>query len=63
MKTGNWINFSYQGEHLSGKVLKVYTQIGGEFHNQKMIVIRLDNVEGLFQQTTINCLLEEVNLI
>ena len=63
MKTGDWINFSYRGEVLSGKILKVYTHIGGEFHNQKMAVIRLDNAEGLFNQSTINCLLEEINLI
>jgi len=63
MKTGDWINFSYHGEHLSGKVLTIYTQIGGEFHNQQMVVIRIDEVGGLFQQNTINCLLEEVHLI
>lgn len=63
MKESQWINFSYHGEILSGKILKIYTQIGGDFHNQKMVTILLDGASGLFDQVSITALKEEIELI
>jgi hypothetical protein len=62
MTEGERINFYYNNEQKSGTVLKVYVQIGGENHQQQMVIIRLDGSSGLFGTNTLNLRSSELHL-
>lgn len=63
MTEGERINFYYENEQKSGIILKIYTQIGGENHQQQMVIIKLDGSDGLFGRNTISLRSLELHLI
>lgn len=63
MKEGETIHFYHNNEVRTGLILKIYTQIGGENHQELMVVVRIDEGSGLFGQSTINIKQSDVHLI
>jgi len=63
MTEGERVNFYYENEQKSGIILKIYTQIGGENHQQQMVIIKLDGLNGLFGRNTISLRSSELHLI
>jgi|SaaInlV_125m_DNA_1040241.scaffolds.fasta_scaffold38634_2 hypothetical protein len=63
MKEGKTIHFHYNNEVKTGLILKIYTQIGGENHREVMVVIRINEESGLFEQGTINIKHSDLHLI
>jgi len=63
MKEGETIHFHYNNEVKTGLILKIYTQIGGENHQEVMVVIRINEESGLFGQGTINIKHSDLHLI
>jgi len=53
MKEGDYIKFHYDNGIKSGKVIKIYTQIGFDDHGKTFVIILLDNNEGLFKKGTL----------
>ena len=47
VSTGQWINFIYKNKNLSGQVIKIYKQIGYEYHGHDMVVINTHKAQGL----------------
>ncbi len=50
MEEGDYIYFNHNNTKKSGKIAKIFTQIGFENHGEKMVVILVDNEKGLFNQ-------------
>lgn len=63
MKEGETIHFHYNNERKLGLILKKYTQIGGENHQEVMVVIRINTEIGLFGSNTINIKQSDIHLI
>jgi hypothetical protein len=50
MQEGDYIYFNHNNTKKSGKIAKIFTQIGFEDHGEKMVVILVDNSNGLFNE-------------
>lgn len=53
MKEGDYIKYKYKHEIKSGKIIKIYKEIGGKNHGKEFAIILDDNNQGLFNANTV----------
>ena len=63
MQEGDHITFKINNEIKSGKIVKIYTQVGMANHGQTFAVIVLHQSDGLFGNSEIRININEINLI
>lgn len=63
MQIGDYIKFTYFDSFHEGKILKIYTQVGGKHHDEEVVSVLVDTWSGLFANTTINILKKHIKLL
>jgi len=63
MREGEHIKFYHNNTEVSGRIIKIYTQIGFSDHGFQKAVISLDNCMGLFSECVIDCKIAEIKII
>lgn len=63
MQIGDYIKFTYFDKSHEGKILKIYNQVGGKYHNEEVVCVLVDTWSGLFADTTINILKKHIKLL
>lgn len=63
MQIGDYIKFTHFDNFHEGKILKIYTQIGGPNHNQEVVCVLVDSWSGLFSMATISVLKKDIELL
>lgn len=63
MQIGNYIKFAYFDRFHEGKILKIYTQVGGPNHDKEIVCVLVDTWSGLFSRSTISVLKKHIELL
>ena len=63
MKEGDYIKFHYENNIKSGKIIKIYTQIGFSDHGKTFAIILLENHRGLFKKGTLKLEVDTIEII
>lgn len=63
MQIGDYIKFTHFDNFHEGKILKIYTQIGGPNHNKEVVCVLVNTWSGLFGKATISVLKKDIKLL
>ena len=63
MKEGDYIIFNKDNVEKTGRIIKIYTQIGFSDHGKTFAIIQIDGRRGLFNKNTLKIEMNELQNI
>jgi hypothetical protein len=63
VQIGDCIKFKHLNQFYEGKILKIYTQVGGPNHDKEVVCVLVDTWSGLFSRATISVLKNDIELL